>query len=70
MLRPTLDGILIYATSLCIVVPFTLEVLALHQLTVPAKRFWSHAAVVFTTMYAVFVTTNDVVQLATVIPHG
>lgn len=68
VLRPPLDGILIYATSLCIVVPFMLEVLALHQLTVPAKRFWSHAAVVFTTMYAVFVTTNYVVQLATVIP--
>ncbi|WP_376697282.1 hypothetical protein [Wenzhouxiangella sp. EGI_FJ10305] len=63
-----LDAVLIYATSLCIVVPFVLMMLALHYLTVPQKRFWTHAALIFTVIYAVFVTANYVVQLATVIP--
>lgn len=67
-LRFPLDEILIYGTSLCIVVPFVLEMLALHYLTASDKQFWTHAALIFTTMYAVFVTANYVVQLATVIP--
>jgi hypothetical protein len=68
VLRFPLDEILIYGTSLCIVVPFLLEILALHHLTSHDKRFWTHASLMFTTIYAVFVTTNYVVQLATVIP--
>jgi len=63
-----LDEILIYSTSLCIVLPFVIEILALHYLTPNAKKFWSHAALIFATLYAVFVTANYVVQLATVIP--
>jgi hypothetical protein len=63
-----LDEILIYGTSLCIVVPFILEMLSLHYLTPADKKFWTHAAVIFTSIYAVFVTANYVVQLATVIP--
>ncbi len=63
-----LDERLIYGTSLCIVVPFTLEMLALHYSTPEDKKFWSHAALIFTILYAVFVTANYVVQLATVIP--
>ena len=62
------DEILIYGTSLCIVVPFLLEMLALHYVTPPARQFWTHAALIFTIIYAVFVTANYVVQLATVIP--
>jgi len=62
------DEILIYGTSLCIVVPFILEILAFHHLTAPEKQFWSHAALVFAVVYGVFVTANYVVQLATVIP--
>jgi hypothetical protein len=68
LLRFPLDEILIYGFSLCIAVPFVLEMLAFHYLTPPDKRFWSSAAVVFATMYAMFVTANYVVQLATVIP--
>lgn len=60
--------ILIYGTSLCIVVPFVLEMLALHHLTAPDRRFWTHASLIFTIVYAVFVTANYVVQLATVLP--
>jgi len=63
-----LDEILIYGFSLCIVLPFMIEMLALHHVTTPDKKFWSHAALLFTLLYVVFVTSNYVVQLATVIP--
>lgn len=63
-----LDEILIYGFSLCITVPFMLEMLALHCVAPGEKKFWSHAALIFTVMYVVFVTANYVVQLATVIP--
>lgn len=68
VLQFPLDEILIYGTSLCIVVPFVLEIVAFHHLTPRDKQFWTHAGLVFTTIYAVFVTANYVVQLATVIP--
>lgn len=68
VLRFPFDEILIYGTSLCIVVPLLLEMLSLHHLTAREKQFWTHAAVIFTSMYAVFVTANYVVQLATVVP--
>lgn len=63
-----IDEILIYTFSLCIVIPFLMEILALHYATGVEKRFWSHAALLFTIIYAVFVSANYVVQLATVIP--
>ena len=62
------DEIFIYGTSFCIVIPFVLEMLALHYVTPDEKKFWSHAALIFTILYAVFVTANYVVQLATVVP--
>ena len=62
------DQILIFGFSLCIAIPFMLEMLAFHYVTPTDKRFWSHAALIFTVMYVVFVTANYVVQLATVIP--
>lgn len=68
VLRFPADEILIYGTSLCIVAPFILEMVAVHHLTPPEKRFWTHAALIFATVYAVFVTSNYVVQLATWIP--
>jgi hypothetical protein len=63
-----LDEILIFGTSLCIVFPFVLEMVALHHSSSAQGRFWTHAALVFTTMYAVFATANYVIQLTTVIP--
>ncbi len=63
-----MDEILIYGTSLGIVIPFALEMLALHYVTPDVRKFWSHAALIFTIIYVVFVTSNYVVQLATVIP--
>jgi len=62
------DEILIYGTSLCIVLPFVLAILALHYITPAGKKYWSHAALILSVIYAVFVTANYVVQLATVIP--
>ncbi len=62
------DQVLIFGFSLCIVIPFLLAMLALHYVTPPDKKFWSHAALLFATMYVVFVSANYVVQLATVIP--
>jgi len=67
-LRFPFDEALIYATSLAIVVPFVLEMLALHHVTHGPQRFWTHAALLFSVIYAVFVTANYVVQLATVLP--
>ncbi len=62
------DAILIYGFSLLIVIPFLLEMLALHYIVPGDKKFWSHAALIFTIIYTVFVTANYVVQLTTVIP--
>jgi hypothetical protein len=62
------DEILIYGFSLCITIPFLLEMLALHYTVPPEKKYWSHAALIFTSFYVLFVSANYVVQLATVIP--
>ena len=62
------DEILIYGFSLCIVIPFMLEMLSLHYFTPGGKKFGSHAALIFTVLYMLFVTPNYVVQLATVNP--
>jgi hypothetical protein len=42
--------------------------LALHYSTPIESRFWTHAGLIFATMYAVFGTANYVIQLTTVIP--
>lgn len=65
LLQFPLDEILIYGTSLCIVIPFMLAMLSLHHSTHSDKQFWTHSAVVFTIIYAVFAVPNYVVQLAT-----
>jgi hypothetical protein len=68
VLRYPWDEILIYGFSFCIVIPFILEMLALHHAAPVDKKLWSHAALIFTVMYGVFVSANYIVQLATVIP--
>ena len=62
------DQILIFGFSLCIPLPFLIAMLALHYITPSEKKFWTHGALIFTTLYVAFVTANYVVQLATVIP--
>ncbi len=54
VVRPPWDGILIYGFSFSIVVPFIVEMLALHHFAPEDKKLWSHAALIFTKMYAVF----------------
>ena len=63
-----LDAILIFGFSLLIPIPFILAMLALHYSVSDDKKIWTHAALIFTVMYATYVTLNYVVQLATVIP--
>jgi uncharacterized BrkB/YihY/UPF0761 family membrane protein len=45
------DEILIYGTSLCIVVPFLVQMLAFHYLTLNDKKFWTHSALIFSVIY-------------------
>ncbi|HQO58622.1 MAG TPA: hypothetical protein PLT76_07870 [Candidatus Omnitrophota bacterium] len=68
VLKYPFDEILIYGFSLCIVIPFVLEMLAFYYMTPDDKKYWAHAALIFTVIYAIFVTANYVVQLSTVIP--
>ncbi|EQB63079.1 MAG: hypothetical protein RBG1_1C00001G0658 [candidate division Zixibacteria bacterium RBG-1] len=63
-----LDAILIFGFALGIEVPFMLAFVALHYTVPDEKKIWTHAALLFSIMYATYVTLNYVVQLATVIP--
>ena len=62
------DAFLIYGFSLGIAAPYVIAVIALHHLLPQAKTIWSHIALAFAIMYAVYVSLNYVVQLTTVIP--
>lgn len=62
------DEIAIYSVSLCISIPYLLQILSLHYTVSARHRIWTHAALLFATLYCFFVVTNYVVQLATVIP--
>ncbi len=62
------DDIAIYSLSLAISLPYLLEILSLHYTVSARHRIWTHAALLFATLYCFFVITNYVVQLATVIP--
>lgn len=68
LLHPPIDAILIYAFSLCIVVPFIVAMLALHHVAPTQRKFWSSAALIFAVIYGIYVTVNYTVQLGTVIP--
>ena len=63
-----IDEILIFGTSLCIVLPFVFVMLSFHYASPLEDQFWTHAALIFTTIYAVLATANYVIQLGTVIP--
>jgi hypothetical protein len=62
------DAIFIYGFSLFIPIPFILAILALHYSVSDDKKIWTHAAIIFSAIYAAFVTLNYIVQLAIVIP--
>jgi hypothetical protein len=68
ILKPTLDAVLIYTFSLGIPIPFLLAMVALHYSVPDDRKIWTHAALLFTVIYAMYVVLNYTVQLATVIP--
>lgn len=52
---------------------FLVLVLAIHELSTPTRKIWSHAAVAFATAYTVLISINYFVQLTWVAPrlaHG
>lgn len=63
-----LDARLIYGFSLAIAPAFLLAMLAFHYTVAVERRFWSHAALLFTVLYTGYVVLMYGVQLATVIP--
>jgi hypothetical protein len=67
---PPLDAIVIYVASLAIAPPFAIAMLALHYTTPLYLRFWSHAAVLFASVYVVFALLMYVVQLGSVVPYN
>ncbi|MCW2941352.1 MAG: hypothetical protein JWN00_4337 [Actinomycetia bacterium] len=70
VLSPTQDSVLAFVSSLAIAPSFLVAVTALHYTVPPEKRFWTHVAVQFATVYATLACVNYVVQLATVLPAG
>jgi hypothetical protein len=68
VLKPPVDGMVLYGASLLIPVPFVLAMLALHYTVPQERRIWTHGALLFSAIYAAYVSVNYVVQLATVIP--
>ncbi|HMA10422.1 MAG TPA: hypothetical protein VKO83_00955 [Steroidobacteraceae bacterium] len=63
-------GLVILLTpSLLLGSAFLVLMVAVHQITPPERKVWSHAAVAFATVYAVLVSLNYYVQLAWVMPR-
>jgi len=69
ILKPPWDGVLIFGTSLVIAVPFTVAIVALHQVTPIDRQLWTQAALSMSVVYVTYVTLNYAVQLAVVIPR-
>lgn len=65
---PPIDAILIYGFSLLIAVPFMLAMLALYYDSPTEKKLWAHAALLFSVMYATYVSVLYFAQLGTGIP--
>lgn len=66
----TLTGIFVLLTpSLLLGTSFLLLAVSLHQVTPPGRRVWSHAGVVFATVYATLISLVYFVQLTLVAPR-
>jgi hypothetical protein len=70
LLSPTQDSVVAFVSSLAIAPSFLVAVVALHSTLSPEKRFWTHVAVQFASIYATLACVNYVVQLAIVLPAG
>ena len=63
-------GLVVLLTpSLLLGSSFLVLVVSIHQITSPERKIWSHAAVVFATMYTVLISINYYVQLTWVTPR-
>ena len=63
-------GIIVLLTpSLFLAPSFALLMLCVHYYAPDDKKVWSHAGIMFATMYAVMVSINYYVQLTLVLPH-
>ena len=61
--------IILLVPSLLLAPSFTLLMLCVHYYAPEDKKVWSHAGLLFATIYAVLVSINYYVQLTLVVPH-
>lgn len=61
--------IILLVPSLLLAPSFALLMLSVHYYAPEHKKIWSHAAVMFATVYVVMVSINYYVQLTLVVPH-
>lgn len=61
--------IILLVPSLLLAPSFALLMVCLHYYAPEDKKVWSHAGIVFATIYAVMVSINYYVQLTLVVPH-
>ena len=66
----TAAGLIILLTPSLLLAPsFMLLILGIHYHAPEDKKIWSHAGLLFATVYAVMVSINYYVQLTLVVPH-
>ena len=65
----SLGLIVLLLPSLLLAPSFALLILIIHYYAPEDKKIWSHAAVMFATVYVVMVSINYYVQLTLVVPH-
>jgi hypothetical protein len=65
----TLGLIVLLVPSLLLAPSFALLMICVHYLADEDKKIWSHAGIIFATIYAVMVSINYYVQLTLVVPH-
>lgn len=68
VLRFPADELTIFGFSICIPIPYLLAMLALHQATLPERRFFTHAAVAFGGVYATICSLVYILMLAVSLP--
>jgi hypothetical protein len=61
--------IVLLVPSLLLAPSFALLMICVHYLADEDKKIWSHAGIIFATIYAVMVSINYYVQLTLVVPH-
>lgn len=64
-----LGFVVLLTPSLFLGASFLVLVVSIHQLAVPDRKVWSHAAVAFATAYAVLISVVYYVQLTLVLPR-